>query len=296
MSVQQTPNNQHQTTVLVTGSNGQLGNCLRDLTNNQDNLNFIYTDFQELDITNLDDVQQFFTRNKINYCINCAAYTAVDKAESEPDLAYNINVLGAKNLAMACKANQGTLVHISTDFVFDGNTTTPYLEGDPTNPVSVYGKTKLEGELEIQDILTNYFIIRTSWLYSEHGNNFMKTMLKLAKERDELSVVNDQMGTPTYAGDLAQVIITIIKESKKTYGLYHFSNEGVVSWYDFAKAIFELSQTKVKLKPIPTKSYPTPAKRPPFSVLDKNKLKRHLEVQIFHWQESLKVCLNKYLN
>lgn len=274
--------------VLVTGSNGQLGNCLKDLTTNDENFNFIYTDFQELDITNLIAVKQFFSSKKINYCINCAAYTAVDKAESEPDVAYNINVLGAKNLALACKINQATLIHISTDFVFDGKKTTPYTELDATNPISVYGKTKLEGELAIQNILTNYFILRTSWLYSEHGNNFMKTMLKLGKERDELSVVNDQIGTPTYAGDLAKVIIDIIKASKKTYGLYHFSNEGALSWYDFAKAIFNESCLPVNVKPTHTDAYKTVATRPKFSVLDKSKIKNDLQIQIPFWKDSLK--------
>lgn len=281
------------TTILVTGSNGQLGHCIKDIAKNHKDLNFIYTDYQELDICSLNDVQHFFKANKIDYCINCAAYTAVDKAESEPEKAYNINVLGAKNLALACKTHQVTLIHISTDFVFDGQSKLPYVETDKANPISVYGKTKLEGELEIQEILTNYFIIRTSWLYSEHCNNFMKTMLKLGKERDELSIVNEQIGTPTYAGDLAQVIIDIINDTKKMYGLYHFSNEGIASWYDFAKAIFEESNIKIKVLPIKSKDYITPAQRPYFSVLDKTKIKNNFQMIIPYWRESLKSALLK---
>lgn len=275
--------------VLVTGSNGQLASCIKDLAGQYENLNFIYTDYQELDICDLKHVNTFFKSNpKIDYCINCAAYTAVDKAESEVDKAYEINAQGAKNLAIVCHEFDSVLVQISTDFVFDGQKTEPYVETDVAKPISVYGASKLQGEVEIQKILKEHFILRTSWLYSEHGNNFMKTMLRLAETRDEISVVSDQIGTPTYAGDLAQVILNIVSSKNTNFGLYHYSNEGVVSWYDFAKAIFEVSNLKIKVNAIKTKAYPTPAKRPVYSVIDKTKVKSVLGIEILNWQDRLK--------
>ena len=236
------------------------------------------------------DVEEFFTTNpKIDYCINCAAYTAVDKAETEVEKAFEINAKGAKNLALVCNAQDAILIHISTDFVFDGNKTEPYTETDVPKPISVYGASKLQGEVEVQKTLKKHFIIRTSWLYSEHGANFMKTMLRLAEIRDEISVVSDQIGTPTYAGDLADVILKIIRSKQQNFGLYHYSNEGVASWYDFAKAIFEASDLKVKTIPIKTEAYPTPAKRPVYSVMDKTKITSILGVETRNWQDSLKM-------
>ena len=278
--------------VLVTGSNGQLASCIKDLAKQYEDLNFIYTDYQELDICDLKQVNTFFQSNpKFDYCINCAAYTAVDKAETDADKAYEINAQGAKNLAIVCSVQDAILIQISTDFVFDGEKTEPYTETDVAKPISVYGASKLEGEEEIKKTLETYFILRTSWLYSEYGTNFMKTMLKLAETRDEISVVSDQRGTPTYAGDLADVILKIITSNTKSFGLYHYSNEGVASWYDFAKAIFEASNIEIKLNPIKTSAYPTPAKRPLFSVMEKTKIKETLNIEIPFWRESLKKAI-----
>ena len=280
--------------VLVTGSNGQLASCIKDLAKQYDGLNFIYTDYKELDICDLSQVNTFFESNKkIDYCINCAAYTAVDKAESDVEKAFEINANGAKNLAIACREFDAILIQISTDFVFDGEKKEPYTETDVAKPISVYGASKLQGEIEIKQTLETYFILRTSWLYSEHGTNFMKTMLRLAETRDEISVVSDQIGTPTYAGDLADVILKIISSKNTNFGLYHYSNEGVASWYGFAKAIFEASNLKIKLNAIKTEAYPTPAKRPFFSVMDKEKIKSVLEIVTLNWQDGLFRALNK---
>ena len=278
--------------VLVTGSNGQLASCIKDLAKRDTSLNFIYTDYQELDICDLKQVEVFFKSNqKIDYCINCAAYTAVDKAESEVEKAFEINAQGAKNLAIVCSEFDTILIQVSTDFVFDGEKTEPYTETDVANPISVYGASKLQGEVEIQKTYKKQFIIRTSWLYSEHGNNFMKTMLRLAETRDEISVVSDQIGTPTYAGDLANVILKIITSNTRSFGLYHYSNEGETSWYDFAKAIFEASNLKIKVNAIKTEAYPTPAKRPVYSVMDKTKIKSVLKMKTLDWQDSLKKAI-----
>lgn len=278
--------------VLVTGSNGQLASSIKNFEKQYKNLNFIYTDYQELDICDLKQVNTFFKSDqKIDYCINCAAYTAVDKAESEADKAFEINATGAKNLAIVCREFDVVLIHISTDFVFDGQKKEPYIETDVANPVSVYGASKLQGEVEIKQILEKYFILRTSWLYSEHGNNFMKTMFRLAETRNEISVVSDQIGTPTYGGDLAKVILTIINSKSTNFGLYHYSNEGETSWYDFAKAIFEASNLKIKTNPIKTAVYPTAAKRPAYSVLDNTKIKKTLRIQAPFWSESLQKAI-----
>ena len=281
--------------VLVTGSNGQLASCIKDLAKRDTSLNFIYTDYQELDICDLNQIESFFKSNqKIDYCINCAAYTAVDKAESDVEKAFEINATGPKNLAQVCSEFDTILIQISTDFVFDGEKTEPYVETDVANPISVYGASKLQGEVEIKKIFKKHFIIRTSWLYSEHGNNFMKTMLRLAETRDEISVVSDQIGTPTYAGDLAEVILNIINSNNKSFGLYHYSNEGETSWYDFAKAIFEASNLKIKVNAIKTEAYPTPAKRPVYSVMDKTKIKSALKIEIPFWNDSLiKAIVNR---
>ena len=275
--------------VLVTGGNGQLASCIKDIENQYENLNLIYTDYQELDICDLNQIRIFFESNEeIDYCINCAAYTAVDSAEKDKANAYEINALGAKNLATVCISYKTVLIHISTDFVFDGEKTDPYNELEQPNPISVYGVTKLKGEIEIKKILKHYIIIRTSWLYSEHGNNFVKTMLRLSKDKKELSIVSDQIGTPTYAGDLAVVILNIIRQNTQDYGTYHYSNLGSISWFDFAKAIFEESKIAIKLTPIKTKDYITFAKRPLYSVLDKTKINKTFNIEIPHWKDSLK--------
>lgn len=280
-------------TVLVTGSGGQLGMCIKEVTKFTKEIAFIFTNSDELDITNKDKVFSFFVDNNIDYCINCAAYTLVDKVESEVEKATKINIEGVRNLAEICKENNVILIHISTDFVFEGTKTTPYLETNSTNPQSIYGSTKLQGEEVIKSILEKHFIIRTSWLYSEYGNNFMKTMLKLGKEKEELSVVNDQSGTPTYAGDLAEVIMKFIENSDIPFGTYHYSNKGVTTWYEFAKEIFTESKISIKLKPITTNQYPTAAKRPKYSALDSSKIRKVLNIEISFWKKSLKIVLKK---
>lgn len=282
--------------VLVTGGHGQLATCLKHITKEVNGLNFIYVDVEDLDITDLSAIEDFFKHNKISFCVNCAAYTAVDNAESNVQLAEMVNVFGAKNLAMACKNYDAVLIHISTDFVFDGNQTRFYTEEDRANPLNVYGATKLKGEIAISQSLKEHFIIRTSWLYSEHGNNFFKTMLRLSSEKDKIGVVVDQIGTPTYAGDLATVVVSIIKSGKLNFGTYHYSNEGVASWYDFAKAIFYESSVVIELSPINTIDYPTPAKRPYFSVMDKSKIKSTFSIEIPYWRESLRKCIVKVKN
>ena len=278
--------------VLVTGANGQLGQSLQFIAPNYPDIHFVFCDSKVLDITNLNNIHQVFEQYKPNYCINAAAYTAVDKAETESEKAHLINVIGAKNLAEVCKEFDTILLHISTDFVFDGTKNTPYTEIDIPNPTGVYGQTKLDGEKAIQEIWHKHFIIRTSWVYSQFGNNFMKTMLRLASERDKLSVVNDQIGTPTNAVDLAEVLVKIITEHSKLntehFGIYNFSNEGQCSWYFFAKKIFEFKGVKINLEPIPTTSFPTPAKRPGYSVLDKSKIKNTFGVEVKYWETSLK--------
>lgn len=296
--------------VLVTGANGQLGQSIQFIANQYPNIQFIYTDYQELDITNFESCQAVFSKYKPQFCINTAAYTAVDKAESESEKAHLINAIGPENLAKVCKEYNTILLHISTDFIFDGTSsslsmTNGYKETDIPNPQSVYGKTKLDGELAVQKNWEKHYIIRTSWVYSQFANNFMKTMLRLASERDSLSVVNDQIGTPTYAVDLAKVLMVIIVSSFKlaspvrfhsgqvsSFGIYNFSNEGQCSWYDFAKEIFHQKGISIDLHPIPTSAYPTPAKRPAFSVLDKTKIKNTFNIEIKEWQTSLSECLN----
>jgi dTDP-4-dehydrorhamnose reductase len=284
--------------VLVTGANGQLGQSLQFIAPNYPELQFVFCSSKDLDITDLNNIQQVFTQFKPQYCINTAAYTAVDKAESEPEKAHLINVVGAKNVAEVCKKHNTILLHVSTDFVFDGTSTAlsvtnGYTEEDIPNPTGVYAQTKLDGEKAIQETVDNYFIIRTSWVYSQFGNNFMKTMLRLASERESLSVVNDQIGTPTNAVDLAEVLVSIILKTStsqlatRNFGIYNFSNEGQCSWYDFAKKIFEINKVSIDLKPIPTSSFPTPAKRPKYSVLDKTKIKTTFGIPILDWEDSL---------
>ena len=282
--------------ILVTGAEGQLGRSIQELAKKHDYLDFVFTDYNELDITNSTKINEFFLGDSFDYCINCAAYTAVDKAETDNEKAFLINAEAVKNLAKACKANNVVLIQISTDFVFDGLKETPYNEEDEPNPLNIYGDSKLKGEKHVLDILKKFFIIRTSWVYSEYGHNFLKTMLRLGSEKKELSIVCDQIGTPTYAKDLANVLLTIIKEEKSEYGIYHYSNEGIASWYDFATAIFDISNTKIRLLPITTVAYPTPAKRPRYSVIDKSKLKRTLGIEIPNWRKSLGNCLKELKN
>ncbi len=274
--------------VLVLGAGGQLGQSIQFIANDYPEIQFNFFSRLDLDITNELGLKSIFNSLKPNFCVNASAYTAVDKSESEQEQAHLINVVGVKNVAQTCQDFDTTLIHVSTDFVFDGSKNSPYTEDDVTNPKGVYGKTKREGELEIIRILKKYFIIRTSWLYSQFNANFMKTMLKLAQDRDTISVVNDQIGTPTHAIDLADVIIKVILSSSTNYGIYHFSNEGKASWYDFAKKIFEVNKIKINLKPISTSEFPTPAQRPKYSVLDKSKIKKEFNILIGEWQDSLK--------
>jgi dTDP-4-dehydrorhamnose reductase len=279
--------------VLVTGSSGQLGQSLQFIAPNYPQIDFVFCDSKTLEITNFENCETIFSKYKPDFCINAAAYTAVDKAENEPEKAFAINVTGAKNLAEVSKKFDTVLLHISTDFVFDGSKTKPYIETDIPNPTGVYGQTKLDGEKVIQQIWEKHFIIRTSWVYSQFGNNFMKTMLRLASERDTISVVNDQIGTPTNAVDLAEILVKIILTDNRqpttdNFGIYNFSHEGQCSWYDFAKKIFEINNISINLLPIPTTSFPTPAIRPAYSVLDKSKIKSVFGVEVREWNESLK--------
>lgn len=278
--------------VLVTGANGQLGQAIQSVVGNYPSIDFVFCSSSELNITDSSNCESVFEKYKPQFCINAAAYTAVDKAETESEKAYAINVTGAQNLAVVCKAYDTTLLHVSTDFVFDGLATQPYSEEAVPNPTGVYGVTKLQGEQAIQKTWEKHFIVRTSWVYSQFANNFMKTMLRLASERDSLSVVSDQIGTPTNAVDLAECLLTIISfdirhSTFDRYGIYNFSNEGQCSWYDFAAEIFKVNKVSINLQPIPTTAYPTPAKRPAYSVLDKSKIKQVFGMEIKSWKDSI---------
>jgi len=277
--------------ILVTGGNGQLGSELREIAPNYQGYNFLFKDFKDLDITNHTAVAAFIKGTNINVIINCAAYTAVDKAESEPKLSNAINHLAVANFAQIAKEKNIKLIHISTDYVFGGTNHKPYVETDTPNPQSVYGQTKLDGELAMQQINpVNSIIIRTSLVYSKFGNNFVKTMLRLAETRDEISVVADQIGTPTNAADLAEAILNILPQIKnETVELVHYSNEGVCSWYDFAHAIFEIEGLHIKVNAIESSQYPTQALRPFYSVLNKTKIKEVFKFEIPYWKDSLKV-------
>ena len=283
--------------ILVTGGKGQLGSELRELASNYLDFNFLFTAVSDLDITDYEAVKIFIERNEINVIINCAAYTAVDNAESEAELADVINHLAVANFARLSKKNNIKLVHISTDYVFDGTNHKPYIETNQPNPQSVYGKTKLNGELALQQINpANSVIIRTSWVYSSYGNNFVKTILRLAKVKDQLGIIFDQVGTPTYAGDLAKVILEILPKIKNNnVEIFHYTNEGVCSWYDFAQVIIDLSKDPIKINPIETSQYSTPAKRPFYSVLSKTKIKSTLDIEIPYWKDSLIKCLKTKL-
>lgn len=281
------------TNILVTGSNGQLGNEMRVLSERYAAYTYFFTDIHELDICDEQAVLHYVSANKIDLIVNCAAYTAVDKAEDAPELCDKINHLAPGYLAKAIEARGGSLIHISTDYVFDGTSCVPYRESTPVCPVSVYGSTKLAGEEAVMKYASKAMIIRTAWLYSSFGNNFVKTMIRLGKEKDSLGVVFDQVGTPTYARDLAIAIFAAI-EKNIVPGIYHFTNEGVCSWYDFAKAIHRLAGiTDCFVRPLHTEGYPTKANRPHFSVLDKTKMKETYGINIPYWEDSLKECIEK---
>ncbi|PWS32987.1 dTDP-4-dehydrorhamnose reductase [Pedobacter paludis] len=279
--------------ILVIGAGGQLGQCLKTVAERRGISDIVFPAEQEANILNPDLLNSLLEKEKPAFVINCAAYTAVDKAEDEVELAKAVNETGAENLAHACKANSSTLIHVSTDFVFEGNEVKLLKEDDIAKPINVYGVTKLDGEKAVEAILPEHVIIRTSWLYSEYANNFVKTMLKLGAERDELNIIADQVGTPTYAIDLANAIFDIIASDNKAYGVYHYSNEGVTSWFDFAKAIFGISETNVRTNPIPGSKYPTKATRPAFSVMDKSKIKETFKLEIPYWRDSLVECIDK---
>ena len=278
--------------ILVIGGKGQLGQCLEEKIKDSVQVNtFIFLGSADVDIKDAAQIDVVFEKYQPAYCINCAAYTAVDNAEDEKEAAFEINEVAVERLAESCLKYDTTLIHISTDFVFNGDSSIPLTEDLATNPVNLYGLSKLKGELQIQGLMEKYYIIRTSWLYSEKANNFCKTMLKLAQSRDSLTVIYDQVGTPTYAMDLAEVIIKIISNDNQAYGLYHYSNEGVASWYDFAKAIFEFAEVDMKVTPVASSAFITKAKRPHYSVLDKTKIKANFGIEIPYWRDSLNICI-----
>jgi dTDP-4-dehydrorhamnose reductase len=278
---------------LVLGASGQLGQCLKAVAAER-KIDFLeFPDENEGNILDAEGLKVLFERVQPKYVINCAAYTAVDKAEDEIDTCRAVNKTGALNIALLCKALGIVMIHVSTDFVFKGDVLELLKENDLAEPISIYGLTKLEGEQDIVANLPEHIILRTSWLYSECANNFVKTMLRLGADRDELSIIADQIGSPTYAIDLAGAILDIIASGKDHYGIYHYSNEGSISWFDFAKAIFDISGTKVKVNPIPTSAYPTKATRPKFSVMDKSKIKGVFGIDVPYWRDSLIKCIDK---
>ena len=278
--------------ILVTGGNGQLGNCFRKISDsNELPFEFIFTDSAALDVTDIDAVLDFFEEYRPQYCINASAYTAVDLAETEREEAFAVNADGVANLAEACLAHKTILIHISTDYVFDGDTNIPYSEDDFTNPSGVYGESKRAGEEMALEINPRTIVIRTSWLYSEFNKNFVKTMLRLFSEKEELGIVNDQYGQPTNANDLAEAVMTIIQAPVKKYGIYHFSNYSETTWFSFASKIAELSGSGIKLKPIATADFPTPAKRPKRSTMSLDKIEEVYGVEPKYWQNSLEECI-----
>lgn len=282
--------------ILITGGNGQLGSELKEASQFLTQFGYFFTDVDTLDICNKEAVNDFVTKNKINYIINCAAYTAVDKAETDSELCYKINRDAVRNLGEVATANGAAVIHVSTDYVFNGQNFKPYTEEDAVCPQSVYGESKLAGEQELMRVCADAAIVRTSWLYSSFGNNFVKTMIRLGNERDSLGVIFDQIGTPTYAADLAEALLKIVvfaEEKEFVSGIYHYSNEGVCSWYDFAKKIHRLASVHCEVKPIETTDYPTPAARPHYSVLNKKKIKTTFGIAIPHWEESLSECVAK---
>ena len=279
--------------ILVTGANGQLGNELRLIAPQHNNHTFHFTDVAELDITDADAVHTFVKNNHISVLINCAAFTAVDKAENQPELCHLLNAEAPRLLAEAMQESGGWMLHVSTDYVFNGTAHTPYTEDSPTCPIGVYGRTKLAGEKAVREACPQSVIVRTAWLYSTFGNNFVKTMLRLGRERESLGVIFDQIGTPTYAHDLAAALLTIVEKGSKP-GTYHFTNEGVTSWYDFTRAIHRLAGiTTCRVTPLHTAEYPTPATRPHYSVLDKTKIKQTYDINIPWWEDSLAECIKQ---
>ena len=287
--------------ILVTGGNGQLGKELRELSSLHTGLEFIFLSREDLPIHQFELVRNYFKTVRPAYCINCAAYTAVDKAESEKDLAFQINGEAVGVLAAVCKEHNTKFIHISSDYVFNGEGTYPYKENFPTDPINVYGASKLEGDTQAMHLNPDSIILRTSWVYSSFGKNFVKTMMKLMSEKDEVKVIKDQLGSPTNAADLAETIFNIIGLCHlQIYnwlpGIYNFSNEGIISWYDFAKAIKEITNSPCDVKPISTKEYPTPAKRPAYSVLDKTKIQQTFGIKLKNWKESLRNCISNMQN
>ena len=282
-------------TILVTGANGQLANEIKELTSGFPDFKFVFTRREDLPIENKNAIESFFEKEPIHYCINCAAYTAVDKAESEKELSFLINAEAVGNLAAICKNHQAKFIHISTDYVYDGNKGEPLKETDSVGPVNIYGSSKLKGEELAIEKNSSSLIIRTSWVYSSFGANFVKTMLRLFKEKDHLNVVSDQVGSPTYAADLAEVIMRFVQkmESGQSFsGIYNYSNAGITNWYAFASAIRDVSNSDCDIQPTKTSSYPTPAKRPLYSVLNTSKIKEALQIEIPFWKDSLEKCLS----
>lgn len=275
--------------ILITGSNGQLGTEFRFLAENYPNYNFVFTDIDELDLSDFQSVRSFFQENKFDFCVNCAGYTAVDKAEDEPGKAFLLNADAVGNLSKLCEERNVRLIHISTDYVFDGKAKRPYKENDPVSPQSVYGLSKLKGEDEVLKYSSNAIIIRTAWLCSRYGKNFVKTMLKLGAEKPMLNVVNDQIGSPTFTEDLAKAILEIIGKPRKPENneIYHYSSMGNISWFIFAKEIMDMAGLDCKIIPVKTSEYPTKAKRPAYSVLDKSKIIHDYGIEIPEWKFSL---------
>lgn len=278
-------------TVLVTGSNGQLGNEVQVFASSYPQFEFIFTDVEELDICDRKAVEKYFAERKIDVLLNCAAYTAVDKAEEDVELCYRINEKAVGVLGEVAAQYGTKMVHVSTDYVFDGTSYLPYTEDRPVCPATVYGKSKLAGEQLLMDVCPAVVIVRTSWLYSSFGNNFVKTMIKLGRERDTLNVIFDQVGTPTYAADLADALLQIISADKFIPGVYHYSNEGVCSWYDFTIAIHQIAGIDCRVLPIESKDYPAKTPRPHYSVLNKKKIKSNYNIQIPHWEDGLRRCM-----
>ena len=281
----------HAMKILITGANGQLGTELRTLLDKEFPGQALYTDRDELDLTNAKAVEAYVTNNDVTHIVNCAAYTAVDKAEEEKMLCAAINTDAVKNLAVAADAVGAKIIHISTDYVFDGTNHRPYRESDKVNPISQYGTTKRKGETLLLALAPEAIIIRTAWLYSPHGKNFVKTMLRLADTQPEIRVVCDQIGTPTYALDLARAVVAILKSHQWVPGIYHFTDEGAASWYDFAKAILRIAGKKTPVTPIPSEDFPTPAARPAYSILDRSRITATYGVDIPHWEEALADCM-----
>jgi len=277
--------------IVVTGGNGQLGKELQEISSSYLQFQFYFLSREDMPIDQFELVRNYFDILKPAYCINCAAYTAVDKAESEKELAFQVNGEAVGVLAAVCKEHGTKIIHISTDYVFNGQGTYPYTENFPTDPINVYGASKLEGEKQAIQLNPDCVIIRTSWVYSSFGKNFVKTMMRLMNEKDEVKVINDQVGSPTYAADLAKVILKIIHDWKP--GIYNFSNEGIITWYEFAVAIKEMINCPCDVKPITTSEYPTPAKRPAYSVLDKTRIQETFGIQLKDWKNSLAICIEK---